>query len=80
MLLHLIQLNLDACEDFLHIVLSSHVVGAAEFLLQKKEYEKATDLAKHLADQFLHFDPDATVSRLDKVQLYATEVLTLGLL
>ena len=60
--------------------MSSHVVGAAEFLLQKKEYEKATDLAKHLADQFLHFDPDATVSRLDIVQLYATEVLTLGLL
>ena len=61
-------------------MLCSHVVGAAEVLLQEKQYEKVTDLAKVIADRFIHFDPDAKISQLDKVQLYATEVLTLGFL
>ena len=72
--------NMNACEDFLTIILYSHVIGVAEFLESSNHYEKVEELAEAIVAQFIHFDPDATVSTQDKVYLYATEVLTLGLL
>jgi len=71
--------NMNACEDFLNIVLHSHVVGAAKFLESNNNYE-VEELAKAIVAQFVHFDPDFKVSTQDKVYLYGTEVLTLGLL
>ena len=72
--------NMNACEDFLNIVLHSHVVGAAKFLESSNHYEKVEELAKAIVAQYVHFDPDSKVSTQDKVYLYGTEVLTLGLL
>lgn len=71
--------NLAACEDFYEIVLQGHIVAAGK-LLMKKPYQRVEDLANDIVDKFVHFDPDAKVPNNDKIQMYATEVLTLGLL
>ena len=48
--------------------------------VQQKCFEKVEDLAKEILMQFVNFDPDVTVSHKNKKLVYATEVLSLGLL
>jgi len=71
---------LHACEEFFELVLHAHVVAAGNHLSQKKTYKKVDILAKDIVKKFVDFDPDSTNSPKDKVFLYTTEVLTLGLL
>ena len=71
--------NLAACEDFFEIVLQGHIAAAGKSLM-KKPYQRVEDLANDIVDKFVHFDPDAKVPNSDKIQMYATEVLTLELL
>jgi len=71
---------MKACEDFLLIVLHAHVVSAAKRLLSLKQYSSVTDLAKAILTEFVTINPNAKVSRSDKVHLYAREVLTLGII
>ena len=56
------------------------MVAAGKYLLQQKSYGKVEDLAKKIVSKFVNFDPDVTVSHKDKKFVYATEVLSLGLL
>ena len=70
---------MKGCEDFLLIVLHSHVVAAAKQLLSKAEFNKVEDLAKEIVVQFTAFGPDVKVKVNDQVQLYAHQVLNLGL-
>jgi len=58
----------------------AHVVGAGKHLSQKQSYSQVGALAKDIDKKFVDFDPESTKSPKHKVFLYATEVLTLGLL
>ena len=71
--------NMKGCEDFLLIVLHSHVVAAAKQLLSVAEFNRVEDLAKEVLVQFVAFDPDVKLKTNDLVHLYALQVLNLGL-
>jgi len=75
---------MKAAEDFLLVVLHGHVVAAANTILSGAEANDVTKLAKSIVERFVRFDLPSSSSApeecTDKVYLYATEVLTLGLL
>ncbi|XP_065912891.1 uncharacterized protein [Dysidea avara] len=48
--------NLNACEDFLGVVLEAHIVAAAKTLLSSTEYESVFGLAASIVDSFLQID------------------------
>ncbi len=78
------QKNMNAAEDFMLLLVHCHVIAAAHELMQKKAHNMTT-LAKEIIDTFVHF-PDVsqpgrtTPESDDNVHLYATELLSLGLL
>ena len=71
---------MKGCEDFLLIAVHAQVIAAAEQLLSAAEFDSVEAIAKEIAVQFITFEPDVKIKASDKVQLYATQVLTLGLL
>ena len=75
--------NMKAAEDFLLVVLHAHVVAAANELMQLLPCESAIELAKLVITNYVHF-PQETEEIVqpsrDLVYLYATELLTFGLL
>ena len=60
--------------------MNGHIITAGKQLLKKKAYRKVEELAKDIVTHFINFDPESKISNKDKIHLYATEVLTLGLL
>ena len=75
---------MKAAEDFLLVVLHSHVVAAANAILCGAEATDVDSLSKNIVDQFVRINAPSASPPLDdctdKVCLYAMEVLTLGLL
>ena len=68
------EVNMKGCEDFLTIVLHVH---AAKKVLSEKSIDNVKDLAKEVLKQFVSFNPDAKISRADKIHLYASQLMTL---
>lgn len=75
--------NMNAAEDFMLLMLHTHVVAAAKTIQTVNPAESFQDLAKLILVNFTHFprfcsgDVDNSV---DRVHLYATELLTLTLI
>ena len=62
------------------IAVYAHVIAAAKQLLSAAEFDSVEAIAKEIVVQFITFEPDVKIKASDKVRLYATQVLTLGLL
>lgn len=75
---------MKAAEDFLLVVLHSHVIAAAKAILSDAEVRDVASLAKSIVDNCVKLSvlsPDYVPNtNADKVSMYAQEVLTLGLL
>jgi len=75
---------MKAAEDFMLVVLHSHVIAAANAILSGAEAKGVSALSKTIGDRFVQFNlplqSSSTVNHTDKVNLYATKVVTLGLL
>ena len=76
--------NMKAAEDFLLVVLHSHVIAAAEAVLSGAQATDVNLLAKSIVDRYVCITiPSSTDVQLqvdDKVCSYAKELLTMGLL
>ena len=77
--------NLKAAEDFLLIVLHSHIVAAAKVVLSNKEHPADLELvSRSIVQKFVNIKlpspKPSTSTSTDKVYVYAKELLTLGLL
>ena len=76
--------NVKASEDYLHLMLHAHVIAAAKLLMSQKDFNNIRDLAVAIVDAYVSLprSDDSTVLQAcpDGVQLYASEVLSLGLL
>ena len=46
-------------------------------MLSEKSIDNVKDLAKEILKQFVSFNPDAKISRADKIHLYASQLMTL---
>ena len=71
---------MKGCEDFFLTALHAHIICAAKEILSKSQFNKVNDLAKEIVVQYTTFDPNITQTNTDKVNLYALQVLNLGLL
>ena len=75
--------NMNAAEDFMLLILHTHVVAAARTIHELNPVEKVQDLAKLIVVNYTRlpqFNSSDTANNIDRVHLYATEVLTLGLI
>jgi len=76
--------NVKALEDYLSLMISAHVIAAAKNLMLEKTFDKPADLASAIVEKYIRFPrpDDESVPSVcqDGVLLYATEVLSLGLL
>ena len=80
--------NMKAAEDFLLVVLHSHIVAAAKAVLDESEaIDDVLSLSKTIVENYITITlPSSSANKppsvkcLDKINMYATEVLTLGLL
>ena len=48
--------NLNACEDFLGVVLEAHIVAAAKTILLSTQYGSVSDLAASVVNNYLRID------------------------
>jgi len=71
---------MKGCKDFLLIAVHAHVVAAEKQILSTVEFGSVEAIAKDILIQFFAFEPDVKINESDKVHLYATQILTLGLL
>ena len=76
--------KLKAAEDFLLIVLHSHIVAAAKVVLSNKEHPADLELvSRSIVQKFVNIKlpspKPSTSTSADKVYVYAKELLTLGL-
>ena len=74
------ECNVKATEDFLEVVLEAHIVAAANELLASGWDGTLQQLAEKIIDTYVHILPDVAGSCSDEVHIYASEVLSLGLL
>ena len=76
--------NVKASEDYLSLVLHGHVIAAAKELLSQRSFDEINDLVVTTVDKYVSLprSNDSTVPEAsqDGVQLYASEVRSLGLL
>ena len=78
--------NMKAAEDFLLVVLHSHIVAAAKVVLSDFETTDVWSLSQTIVDRFVKLTVPSPSSapvkktNVDHVCMYAMEVLTLGLL
>lgn len=61
-------------------MLVAHILVAGEEELKSKQYDSVHNLAKAIVDSFVDLGEGNMRSGSDKIRLYATEVITLGLL
>ena len=75
---------MKAAEDFLLVVLHSHVIAVAKAILSGTEPTEVASLAKSIVDQFVCITIPSKSNTVahndDRVCSYAMELLTLGLL
>ena len=71
---------MKGCEDFLLIAVHAHVIAAAKQILSIVEFGSVEAIAREILIQFIAFEPDVKINKSEKVRLYATQILTLGLL
>ena len=77
------QDNMKAAEDFIEIVLESHILTAAKHLLSINPNYSLQETCKMIVDNFVILTPqsqDKKHSVCDGIHLYACEVVTLGLI
>ena len=78
------QKNMNAAEDFLLLLLHTHIIAAAEAMQSLKQMDNVVDLAKAVVVNHVRLprvnDSDEHVQCVDRVYVYATELLSLGLL
>jgi len=76
--------NMKASEDFLLVVLHSHIIAAARVALSGEKAKDVASLAKKIVDRYACIrvpSPSAVQTKSDDgVYSYTTELLTLGLL
>ncbi len=75
--------NMNAAEDFMLLLLHTHVVAGAKMMQSINPTETVADLAKLIVVNYVRLpriDDHATEKCDDRVHLYAVEVLSLGLL
>ena len=75
--------NVNASEDYLHLILLGHVIAAAKILMTQRDFNNIRDLAVAIVDTYVSLprtDDGIPEACPDGVQLYASEVLSLGLL
>ena len=75
--------NMNAAEDFMLLILHTHVVAAARTIHKLNPVVKVQDLAKLIEVNYTRlpqFNSSDTANNIDRVHLYATEVLTLRLI
>lgn len=75
--------NMNAAEDFMLLMLHTHVVAAAKTIQALNPVECVEDLAKLILvnyTRFPRFDSQSPEASIDGVYLYATELLTLALI
>ncbi len=70
---------MKSSEDFLELVLEAHLVSAAKQLTSNNGNEKPSEEISELIVEKLILLPTSEYTSDDGVQLYAKEVLTLGL-
>ena len=75
--------NMNAAEDFMLLLLHAHVVSAGKAIQSINRSETVQDLANLIVSNFVHLpkvDDQPAKPCVDMVHLYATELLSLGLL
>ena len=75
--------NMKAAEDYFLLLLHTHVIYAAETVRKTATTANVTELDKLVIEKFTHFsraNESAPGSYEDGVFLYASEVLSLGLI
>lgn len=75
--------NMNAAEDFLLLMLHAHTVAGAKTIQALNPVESVQDLAKLILANYTHFPRFSSGDlepNIDKVHLYATELLTLSLM
>ena len=76
--------NVKASEDFLSLIINAHVIAAAKALLLEKNFDNPADLASAIVKKYIRLPRPDDQSKPQTCQdgklLYATEVLSLGLL
>ena len=77
--------NMKGAEDFLLVVLHSHIISAAKKILSDFDIQSVTNLAKKIVESFFRITTPSVAyvnsdKSTDQVHMYATELLTLSLL
>lgn len=72
--------NVKSTEDFLQLVLVGHILVAAQEVLNDKHYGSVHELSECIVDRFVELGEGKLECNGDRVLLYASELLTLGLL
>lgn len=72
--------NVKSTEDFLQLVLVGHILVAAQEVLNDKHYGSVHELSECIVDRFVELGEGELECNGDRVLLYASELLTLGLL
>lgn len=76
--------NVKAAEDFLALLLHAHVKAAAKAIRSEKDVASVTNLATAIVEKYIHLPraDNETVPKEcnDGVFLYASELLSLGLI
>ena len=75
--------NMNAAEDFMLLLVITHVVQAARVLHLDNPASSVTELAGSVVEKFVclpNMSSEYTSDSVDNVHLYATELLSLGLL
>lgn len=77
------QNNMNASEDFMLLVLHAHIVAAAKTLQSIDETNDVNELARKVVETYVRLprmNGEEAVATNDKVYMYASELLSLGLL
>lgn len=78
--------NMKSAEDFLMVILHSHIVAAAKVVLSNNEHPlDLQSVSKSIVQNYININlpsikPSSSTKSADQVNVYAKEVLSLGLL
>ena len=72
--------NMNAAEDFMVLIIHAHVVAAASAIKCVYPINSVGDLADSIVTQYVRLQRDNKEEYVDKVLVYSTEVLSLGLI
>ena len=72
--------NMNAAEDFMLLILHAHVIAAARAIINQCPNIPVGDLANSIVTKFVRLERVGDEECKDKVSVYSSEVLSLGLL